>query len=1133
MNISQISSEARNMLQEDEWRHYFDPGRLSRGRKLHRKNTVKFSAVEQSSEGDLFFNFTVQGTYKYDTIIVLTSRLEFSADCSCPDSSTCKHIAASFFCLLELSQIEANQSAQSDLTKKVPVISSVEDWVSSLENSLVDASGSEHPSDDEYFDSKSKERVVYVLRKGAYYEEGEQLVAKKANLLKSGVYSIQRTGITNNLSNYSKPKYMSPLDYEILKEMANADHYGVYMVNSNSLFFASIVEKCGLTNRLCVQADSNQHRLSPFAFAPPRSLEPNWQADKDGLLKPSVVITPPITRFIKSKPRVFIDVDSNEVGIVEQSHSDAFIRNWINGPTLKPDELEKVQGLIKDIQPPSDQQPVLTPKPVVPTPPKQKELKNVKPTPLMEIEKCDLSPAGSLFIDGQFLDVVIAKISFFYKDYLVPSEAKNKHFSVEKDNVITSIKRDLPAERKWIKQITDHKLATAETVFSKEINTKHKSGYLFSENKSANTLQWLSFIATYEPSLVQQGWQVDTIGDLGYVIEEFDDYYEEVQESDNDWFKFDLGIEVDGKKISLIPAIAAAISSGMYENYEFPDATDARIPIPLEENRLINFPAARFKQILEKIQDLFQHINADGEIEIPRLRAATLVDDLDLAKSNKTLSDLAELGKNLKNIDGLPKARVPKNLKAELRDYQVTGFQWLQFLAKYKLNGVLADDMGLGKTIQALTHILAEKNSKIKNKDKLPTLVIAPTSVIPNWCSEAAKFTPSLKVLLLHGSDRDTLFDKIPKNDIVITSYALLQRDAELHIQQPYHIVVLDESQYIKNAATKTTKTANKLNANQRICLSGTPMENHLGELWSTFNFLMPGLLLSHKSFNSTFRKPIEKDGDTAMQISLSRRVSPLILRRTKDLVATELPPKTIIPHYITLNDEQVDLYETVRASMDERVRAAISEQGFNKSHILILDALLKLRQICCHPQLLKTAAAKKVKSSGKLDYLTELLQTLIEEKRNVLIFSQFTSMLSIIEQHLTKSNIPFVKITGSTKDRQTPVQQFQTGEIPVFLISLKAGGTGLNLTAADTVIHYDPWWNPAVENQATDRAYRIGQKKPVFVHKLICKGTIEEQIQLLQEKKAALVESLLSNSTNKFKLDQSSLSGLFAPIDV
>ena len=309
-------------------------------------------------------------------------------------------------------------------------------------------------------------------------------------------------------------------------------------------------------------------------------------------------------------------------------------------------------------------------------------------------------------------------------------------------------------------------------------------------------------------------------------------------------------------------------------------------------------------------------------------------------------------------------------------------------------------------------------------------------------------------------------------------------------------------------------------------------MENHLGELWSLMRFLMPGFLGDEKTFNTHLRRPIERDRSGDAQLALNRRVSPLILRRTKDQVATDLPEKTTLIHHIDLNKKQTDLYESVRASMDKRVRDAIAAKGLAKSHIIVLDALLKLRQICCHPLLLKLPASRSVTESAKLVYLTEeLLPTLLEEGRRILLFSQFTSMLAIIEAHLEKEKIPFLKLTGQTLDRATLVKQFQSGGIPIFLISLKAGGTGLNLTAADTVIHYDPWWNPAAENQATDRAHRIGQTKPVFVHKLVCRGTIEDRILDLQKHKSALVEALLSADTSKLKIDAETLSHLLAPL--
>ena len=309
-------------------------------------------------------------------------------------------------------------------------------------------------------------------------------------------------------------------------------------------------------------------------------------------------------------------------------------------------------------------------------------------------------------------------------------------------------------------------------------------------------------------------------------------------------------------------------------------------------------------------------------------------------------------------------------------------------------------------------------------------------------------------------------------------------------------------------------------------------MENHLGELWSLMRFTMPGYLGDQKNFTSQIQRPIEKGEDPTIQRSLNRRLSPLLLRRTKDEVAQDLPAKTEILHHITLSKKESDLYESVRATMDKRVRDALAAKGLAKSHIIILDALLKLRQICCHPSLLKIESAKKVTAASKMTFLTtSLLPELLAEGRRILLFSNFTSVLSIIEKQLKESKTPYLKLTGQTKNRADLVKKFQSEDIPIFLISLKAGGTGLTLTAADTVIHYDPWWNPAAENQATDRAHRIGQTKPVFVHKLICQGSIEDHILTLQKRKAALVKNLLSEETSKLKIDPETLSQLFEPL--
>jgi SNF2 family DNA or RNA helicase len=345
--------------------------------------------------------------------------------------------------------------------------------------------------------------------------------------------------------------------------------------------------------------------------------------------------------------------------------------------------------------------------------------------------------------------------------------------------------------------------------------------------------------------------------------------------------------------------------------------------------------------------------------------------------------------------------------------------------------------------------------------------------------------------------------------------------------------VVLDEAQNIKNANTHAAQVASELNTRHRLCLSGTPMENHLGELWSLFHFLMPGFLGSQKRFNELFRNPIEKQGMPEVLQQLRARVTPFMLRRTKALVAHELPPKIETVMRVELSGKQADLYEAIRLGMEKTVREALDTKGLAKSQITILDALLKLRQVCCDPRLLKLAAAKKVTTSAKLDQLMEMLTEMLSEGRRILLFSQFTTMLSLIEDELKKRNFGWVKLTGQSQNRDQIISRFTSGEVPLFLISLKAGGVGLNLPQADTVIHFDPWWNPAVEAQATDRAHRIGQTQSVWVVKLVAQGTIEERILALQDRKAALAENMYSGSVGRTQplFNEGDLAELLMPL--
>ena len=420
--------------------------------------------------------------------------------------------------------------------------------------------------------------------------------------------------------------------------------------------------------------------------------------------------------------------------------------------------------------------------------------------------------------------------------------------------------------------------------------------------------------------------------------------------------------------------------------------------------------------------------------------------------------------------------------------------------------------MGLGKTLQALTVI-----QKAKDIDgPMPTLVICPTTVVFNWESEIQKFAPELTCLKISGTERKALFKKIPEYDIVITSYALVRRDIEKLKEHNFRYIILDESQNIKNAGSQTAQAVKKLQSTHKLALSGTPIENKLEELWSVFDFLMPGFLFDMHEFNYRYVNPIMERADKIVEKRLKLQIYPFILRRMKRDVAKDLPDKVENIAYCELTDEQRDFYLQVLDSTKEELFKSIEQNGLEKSRLSIFSALLRLRQICCHPRLYDKDNVKHIMSSGKFEKLKVMLEEIISEKHRVLLFSQFVEMLDIVKDWLDRAGIPYSYLTGKTKDRQGAVEKFNNNpHIPIFLVSLKAGGTGLNLTGADYVIHYDPWWNPAVEDQATDRAYRIGQTKKVFVYRLITKNTVEEKIQKLKMFKRNLVDSVISVDRN------------------
>lgn len=555
--------------------------------------------------------------------------------------------------------------------------------------------------------------------------------------------------------------------------------------------------------------------------------------------------------------------------------------------------------------------------------------------------------------------------------------------------------------------------------------------------------------------------------------------------------------------------------------------TEGNKYIRIKNDGFAEVPAMDIYSLLKSFNTFDVYKNDENKYIVKTYRAGLVSEMQNLGMTLKMGRKFSKFWKQISTFSTMDNATLPKGVHAEYREYQAKGFSWLWFLYQYGLNGILADDMGLGKTLQALALI-----QKAKEKDKqAPNLVICPTSVVFNWESEIQKFAPSLKCLKLSGVERKELFKDIKKYDVIITSYALIRRDIEKLKKHEFRYVILDESQNIKNAESITAQSVKKLNSKHKLALSGTPIENRLEELWSVFDFLMPGFMFTQSEFNYRYVTPIVEREDKVVGKRLKSQIYPFILRRMKRDVAKDLPDKVENIAYCELTPEQKDFYLEVLDSTKQELFKSIEQNGLEKSRMSIFSALLRLRQICCHPRLYDKENVKGINQSGKFEHLKEMLEEIISEGHRVLLFSQFVDMLDITREWLVKSGIKHEYLTGSTKNRQEVVERYNSDtSIPIFLISLKAGGTGLNLTGADYVIHYDPWWNPAVEDQATDRAYRIGQTKKVFVYRLITKGTVEEKIQKLKQRKRNLVDSVISVDRNISKtLTYADLQDIFS----
>jgi len=618
------------------------------------------------------------------------------------------------------------------------------------------------------------------------------------------------------------------------------------------------------------------------------------------------------------------------------------------------------------------------------------------------------------------------------------------------------------------------------------------------------TREVMNFLGREWPALRREGWKLELQGLAAEFMEQADFITPvvHINEASNDWFEVGFQFE-DGHGGQLSAQdVQRALRMG-----------EAFIEIG-SRTCLLDAGA------IESMQDVFADC-ASGEAEqAGHFRLSSIyasyvkaslnaLDGIDVEATPEWLESARRQNREI----SLEPVHPHPMLQASLRPYQRDGLSWLRFLERGGYGGVLADEMGLGKTIQTLAWLQLERvDESVRDR---PALIVCPTSLVDNWAAEAARFSPDLRVLTVTGTDRHQKWAELNEHDLIVTSYALLRRDIEQYAAHAFSVAILDEAQHIKNKATQNALAAKRLQAKHRLVLTGTPIENGVSDFWSIMDFLMPGYLGSHEHFRRNYELPISRGDDMAQaaQTKLKRKLSPFLLRRLKKDVATDLPPKIERIAFCGLSTDQQTVYRTLLDESRRKLTQLVQDQGFNRSRMEVLKTLLRLRQVCCHLALLKKEELQSENPSAKMELFMELLNEAMDGGHRVLVFSQFVSMLTLIRAEFDKRGISYCYLDGSTQERMQIVHTFNTDRsIPIFLISLKAGGTGLNLTGADMVIHYDPWWNPAVEAQATDRAYRIGQKRTVYSVKLITKGTVEERVLAMQDRKRAIIDATLES---------------------
>ena len=1107
-----------------ELNRLFGETTVSRGLSYVRQGRVRSIAVEADGR----ITAKVQGNRRspYTQSIVLTWDRKgvlngIEGHCTCPVNWNCKHVAA-----VLIAREKADDRPRATRSHD-PLALPVQQWLQRIREA--DAAQSVAPDGDgDAYPPTVQDRLLYVLDLERH--TGRLIVTPmKGTLRKDGTLgkTVRRYDATR-LGWEAAPKFIRPTDQRILHRidvLGLGTYYHTRAAPEPGAILAFLEMVAGTGRGFWGEAHG-----PVLGIGETRRGAIQWFTGDDGSQQPRLRdVDGREIMLLPIEPPAYAEPASGRIGPLTLDMPSGIAQALLSAPEVPPDAAARVAEALAALR---------HARPAVPKPIRSETRTGIVPVPVLRLFAVSLRRSSRGWGAVATLTLPALRLGFNYDGRRVEVFPGGDPKFREGDCVVT-VARDRAAEDLAQARLEN---SGAEWIDEMEFLAPDDGVLPFDRvfDPVADDVQndALAFTAEEVPRLRAEGWRVEIDPSWPYRLHDGPVAIRAGVENGADG-RLSLGFTATAgsEAIDLAPLIGSIIGV---------------LPLDAEGALADGFDLDEFLEDLVLYQRLADgaHAPLQGEELAPLVRAVLaapgLLGGFHPAESGR-LPDLAEalegsgipfdggkeiiaLGRKLRALAAAPMVEPPEGLQAELRPYQKTGYGWLSALTETGFGGVLADDMGLGKTLQALALLVARH---LRDGADRPSLLIVPTSLVGTWRREAERFAPDLRVLVLHGSDRHHRWNAVEDHHVVITTYPLLHRDHPFLFARHWEIAILDEAQAVKNPAAAVAKHIRGIEARTRIALTGTPMENSLGDLWALFDWLIPGLLGNRKAFRAHFLNPIERDGDAAAQAVLNARVRPFLLRRSKAEVAADLPGKSEFDEIVPLGDQQRALYETIRLSMDARVRDAIAAKGLAASRITILDALLKLRQVCCDPGLLKQAAKKPITESAKRARLMEMLESLIAEGRRVLVFSQFVTMLELIERDVAARGWAYAKLTGKTRNREDLVAGFQAGAAPLFLISLKAGGTGLTLTAADTVILYDPWWNPAVERQAMDRVHRIGQERGVFIYRFLAEGSVEEAITALQARKQALADALFEGAgEGPLALTEADVATLFRPLE-